>query len=379
MIRTILFFLATSYYAIFHAQAPYQIPYQAIARDSAGEPISDTSISVRFSILSDSLTGLPIWSEEQLVTTNQFGLFQAQIGQQNSIACINWVQGPKFMQVDLNMGNGYVTIGTQQMMSVPYALHANSIGIAVSEVGDTLRIGNGPFVIIPGISEANAQPNNSMHTCGADAVHAESLAYGVIADVQGNSYRTISIGSQEWMAENLNTSIYRNGDTIASSLTNEQWNTADYGAWADYNDDASNRCPYGRLYNAWVVLDERGVCPLGWHVPTDDDWGILSEFLGGSLTSGGALKSAGTLESGDGWWHEPNSNATNISGFSALPAGVRNHSGYYYDQGHYSNWWSSSPYGVDQMWVRFASYDNPELTRISAVGQLGFSVRCLRD
>jgi uncharacterized protein (TIGR02145 family) len=379
MIRSILFFLATGYCLISHAQAPYQIPYQAIARDNAGVPISDTSISVRFSILSDSLTGLPIWNEEQLLTTNQFGLFQAQIGQQNSMATINWARGIKFMQVDLNLGNGYVTIGTQQLLSVPFALHANSVAIEVSEVGDTLRIGSGRVIIVPGISEANSPFDNTEHTCGATGIHKESLEYGVVLDAEGNSYRTIMIGSQLWMAENLNTGMYLNGDTIASSLTNEQWNTADYGAWADYDDEAFNRCPYGRLYNAWVVLDERGVCPLGWHVPTDEDWDILSDFLGGSLVSGAALKTLGTLEAGDGWWHEPNTDASNNSGFSSLPSGLRNHSGYYYDLGHFSNWWSSSPNGIDQMWMRFTSFDSAELLRYTYNVQVGFSIRCLRD
>ena len=345
------------------AQAPQLIPYQAVARDTFGQPLSNASLLVRFSILSDSLNGPMVWQEEQSVVSNQFGLFQAQLGHIESLSLIDWSVGPKYLEVELNLGSGYIVLGTQQLLSVPYALHANSISIDVSEVGDTLWLGDSRFIIVPGISEANSPADLSEHTCGAANVHSEAQSYGTVSDLEGNTYKTITIGTQEWMAENLICSTYRNGEPIQSNLTNEQWNIAMQGAWAYYEDDATKQCPFGKLYNAWVVLDERGVCPLGWHVPSDNEWTVLSDYLGGSLLSGAALKSAGTLEMADGWWREPNSEATNASGFSALPAGVRNHSGYYYDQ----------------VWMRYTSYDNTELTRASNVGKLGLSVRCLRE
>lgn len=361
------------------AQAPQLIPYQAVARDTFGHPLSNASLLVRFSILSDSLNGPMVWQEEQSVASNPFGLFQAQLGHIESLSLMDWSVGPKYLEVELNLGSGYIVLGTQQLLSVPYALHANSISIDVSEVGDTLWLGDSRFIIVPGISEANSPADLSEHTCGAANVHSEAQSYGTVSDLEGNTYKTITIGTQEWMAENLICSTYRNGELIQSNLTNEQWNTAVQGAWAYYEDDATKQCPFGKLYNAWVVLDERGVCPLGWHVPSDNEWTVLSDYLGGSLLSGAALKSAGTLEMADGWWREPNSEATNASGFSALPAGVRNHSGYYYDLGFYSNWWSSTPSSDDQVWMRYTSYDNTELTRASSVGKLGLSVRCLRD
>jgi uncharacterized protein (TIGR02145 family) len=239
------------------------------------------------------------------------------------------------MQVEVDLGQGFVDMGTQQLLSVPYALFSSSAQNAensgngfshVSLSGDTLYFQNGEFVIIPGISAANENDGGTttgttLHTCGAPNVHNPDLTYGSMTDQEGNVYKTIVIGTQEWMAENLNASIYRNGDAIATGLSDADWeNTINtqQGAWAYYNNDASYACPYGKLYNWYACVDARQLCPVGWHVPTDAEWTVLTDYLGGESVAGGKMKTTGTS-----LWNSPNQGATNSSGFSAVPGGNR--------------------------------------------------------
>jgi uncharacterized protein (TIGR02145 family) len=181
----------------------------------------------------------------------------------------------------------------------------------------------------------------SQHSCGATNVHNPNLNYGSMTDQEGNVYKTIVIGDQEWMAENLKTSIYRNGDTIAKNLTSGEWHNTIYtqiGAWAFYNNDSQYECPYGKLYNWYAVADPRHVCPTGWHEPTDTEWTILTNYLvGGQVAAGGKLKTTGTQ-----YWIEPNQDAINESGFSGLPGGYRYYGGDFLKVGNSGYWWSSS-------------------------------------
>ena len=156
--------------------------------------------------------------------------------------------------------------------------------------------------------------SQSQHNCGATNVHNPAETYGSMTDQQGNVYKTIVIGTQEWMAENLKTTVYRNGNAIDNIIDNTQWIGLTTGAWASYNNDSQYDCPYGKLYNWFAVADPRHVCPTGWHEPTDAEWTTLTDYLGGEEVAGGKMKSAGTQ-----YWIGPNTDATNESGFSGLP------------------------------------------------------------
>ena len=216
----------------------------------------------------------------------------------------------------------------------------------------------------------------SQHSCGADSVHNPNLNYGSMTDQQGNVYKTIVIGSQEWMAENLKTSIYRNGEPIATNLTNAEWeNTINtqIGAWAFYNNDSLYDCPYGKLYNWYAVADSRHVCPMGWHVPTDGEWTILTDYLGVSV-AGGKMKTTGTQ-----YWLSPNAAATNESGFSGLPGGYRNYYGDFSLVGSYVYWWSSSEDFPFNAWSRYLSHLLDIVKERSDHKGDGLSVRCIRD
>jgi uncharacterized protein (TIGR02145 family) len=371
------------------AQAPALIPYQAIARNAAGEPLASSTLNARFTIHDGTATGTSVWQELQTVSTSALGLFTVQLGSSVSLESVNWASGSKFMQVEIDMGSGFVDIGTQQLLSVPYALHSGSAETAnngfssVSSAGDTLYLANGNFLIIPGISEANNNGGTStgttLHTCGAVNVHNPNLTYGSMIDQEGNAYKTIVIGTQEWMAENLNTSIYRNGDAIPTDLSNTEWAATQLGAWTYYNDDMSNECPHGKLYNWFTCVDDRQLCPTNWRIPTNEEWIQLTTHLGGAEISGGKMKSTGTLETSNGWWFEPNTSADNISGFSGTSAGYRLNDGFYANLGYTSYWWSSSEFNTEDALHHFLLSYSPSTGSNNSMKQHGFSVRCLRD
>ena len=213
-----------------------------------------------------------------------------------------------------------------------------------------------------------------------------------VTDINGNSYNTIKIGTQTWMAENLKSTKYSNGDLIPNITDNGQWQIIGMGAWRYYLDDEGNDDIYGKLYNWQAVADERHICPVGWHIPSDDEWNILELYLGmdpsestltgwrgGSSDVGGKMKASGT-----DIWSTPNTGATNESGFSALPGGRYNNDGTFIFQGSEGTWWSSTLFTPDSnlAWLRILNYDNNGSLRGYPQGHMtggGFSVRCIKD
>jgi uncharacterized protein (TIGR02145 family) len=209
----------------------------------------------------------------------------------------------------------------------------------------------------------------------------------------GYTYSSILLGNgQEWMAENLRTTNYRNGDPIPNVTNNTQWGNLTAGAWAHYNNNTLNENPYGKLYNWYAVADPRNVCPLGWHVPSDADWSTFTNYLDPNSansvnycanTAGGMMKSTGTQ-----YWQSPNTGATNQSGFLGLPGGWRNYyngggftTGAFYDIGAAAWWWSSTQDSSNTAWYRGLYYLNGSAIRDNnGVNKAaGFSVRCVRD
>jgi len=208
-----------------------------------------------------------------------------------------------------------------------------------------------------------------------------------VTDIDGNVYQTVKIGDQVWMAENLRTTRYHNGDAIPTNLDNTQWQNTTSGAYANYlhgsvygiNSDAEMVAAYGKLYNWYAVDDSRGLCPEGWHVPTDTEWTTLVNNLGGRYVAGGKMKSTLTEPNQHPRWSSPNPDVTNESGFSALPGGSRDSNGYYLGVGSFGYWWSSTEDVADDAWSRFLYYYYSNVFRYYYYKQYGFSVRCLRD
>jgi len=192
-----------------------------------------------------------------------------------------------------------------------------------------------------------------------------------------NIMKEIKIGTQIWMAENLNVSQFRNGDIIPEVKTNEEWKEAGINkqpAWCYYDNNPENGKIYGKLYNWHAVNDIRGLAPEGWHIPTDDELTTLINYLGGENVAGGKLKEIGTTH-----WQSPNTGATNESGFSALPGGYRYFNGSFYYIGYYGNWWSSSELSAADAWYRFLFYYYSNVFRYYYSKEYGFSVRCVKN
>jgi len=205
---------------------------------------------------------------------------------------------------------------------------------------------------------------------------------GTCTDYDGNVYETVEIGDQTWMVENLKVTHYNNGDDILTGLNDSEWSNlydTETGAFAVYNDDPSNTETYGNLYNWYAVDDNRGVCPDGWHVPTDAEWTVLADYLSWTSFAGGALKSTGTIENEDGLWHSPNLGATNASGFTALPGGYRSYSGGYYGMGYDGTFWSSTTSGSIDAWSRYLYYTDSDVYRYYDYKPSGYSIRCAGD
>jgi uncharacterized protein (TIGR02145 family) len=510
MKKLIVFFAAILITTIVFAQVPNKMSYQAVIRNSSNALINNQAVGMKISILQNSPTGNAVYVETQTPTTNANGLASIEIGGgavvTGNFSSINWSNGPYFCktETDPNGGTSYTITATSQLLSVPYALFSGNGILGVSSIGDSLFLGNGTSIIIPGISVAN----NSGSVGGIISNPGAGITYN------GQTYSSIVLGNgQEWMSENLRASNYRNGDLIATGLSEYSWETSTIGAYSIYNNNVtnivtlnpvipsedesvtltfnadqgnaalanlpvgsviyahtgitvnnspwqyvvgnwgtidnrvamtrignsnqytltigpsirswyssnnngdiqigaedfisqlcivfrnengslegksatnsdifvnitptpnfSNNGLYGNLYNWYAVTDSRHLCPTGWHEPTDADWTLLTDYLGGQSVAGGKLKATGLQN-----WFGPNQDATNESGFSGLPGGTLYANGLFGNAGYYGVWWSSSEGNTVSAWCRSLNYYEGNVSRINNYKKLGLSVRCLRD
>jgi uncharacterized protein (TIGR02145 family) len=198
---------------------------------------------------------------------------------------------------------------------------------------------------------------------------------GTVTDQDGNVYRTVSIGTQVWMVENLNTTKYRNGEPIANITDDTVWFDLTSGAFCNYNNDTANSTTYGRLYNWYAVNDSRNIAPVGWHVPSEEDWTTLTTYLvGGESEAGGKLKEAGIAH-----WLSPNTDATNKTGFTALPGGYRNFTGTFLGIGYGDYYWSSVEDDDSDALCRALYCNSSQVDKASFYKTVGISVRCIKD
>ncbi|MHC1690622.1 MAG: FISUMP domain-containing protein [Bacteroidales bacterium] len=207
-----------------------------------------------------------------------------------------------------------------------------------------------------------------------------------VDDIDGNTYTTVTIGTQVWMAQNLKTTKYNDGTDIPNVTVPATWGGRTQGAYCWYGNDAGTyKATYGALYN-WYTVDNnastrvasnggKNVCPVGWHVPTDAEWTTLTDYLGGLSVAGGKLKETGTTH-----WTTPNTGATNENGFTALPGGIRyadgNPTSYI---GSYGYLWSSSLNSENYPINYYASYISSNFTLSQSSKTLGASVRCVKN
>ncbi|HKL71706.1 MAG TPA: fibrobacter succinogenes major paralogous domain-containing protein, partial [Marinilabiliaceae bacterium] len=205
-----------------------------------------------------------------------------------------------------------------------------------------------------------------------DYVTITDHSFGSFTDSRdGIEYQTITIGNQEWMAENLKYLPSVVGPATVSETTAYYYVYGYDGTDVTAAKATANYTTYGVLYNWPAAMN---ACPTGWHLPSDAEWTELTDYLGGSGVAGGKLKEIGTTH-----WNTPNTDATNETGFTALPGGYRRDVGYFSIIGYLGFWWSATEFSTYSAWTRFMYYDLSSVIRSNDFKELGFSVRCLRD
>jgi uncharacterized protein (TIGR02145 family) len=208
-----------------------------------------------------------------------------------------------------------------------------------------------------------------------------------VTDIDGNVYNVVSIGNQCWMKENLRTTRYSNGQGIPEYSYQSNWASAIEGAYCSINNDPQFDSIYGKVYNGFTVADPRGLCPVGWRVPSKDDWNELiyyvdaqadTSVVSGTISqiAGGMLKQTGDLQSGTGLWEAPNVGATNSSGFTAIPGGNRKEVGQPAGIG-IASWWSSTEF-ISQWHFAYQIFD-ATIGKGGAYDRNGMQVRCIKN
>jgi uncharacterized protein (TIGR02145 family) len=223
------------------------------------------------------------------------------------------------------------------------------------------------------LSEAGISYGNELSfTTLADLSGTE----GTVTDIEENIYKTLSIGTQIWMVENLKTTKYNDGNSIPLVTDAVIWSNLTTPAYCWYdNEEAMYKDLYGALYN-WYTVNTGKLCPIGWHVPLEDDWIIIDSYLGGEEVSGIKLKEAGF----EHWILIQGSRiATNESGFTSLPSGMRSSSGGFNTIGESNFFWASTNCGLTGARYRHHDVECDYVTSGCTTITRGFSVRCIKD
>ena len=200
-----------------------------------------------------------------------------------------------------------------------------------------------------------------------------------VTDIDGNNYKTVIIGNQEWMAENLKVTRYNDASSIPNVTDTSKWSSNTTGAWCYNNNDTFNNTVYGKLYNWYTVnLSSNGnknLCPTGWRLPTSIEWNILTDYLGGDTIAGGKMKEVGFQR-----WNSPNIDATNSSLFNGLPGGIFSRfNSIFIPIGLAGGWWSNSEFDTSNAWIRGINCSSGIVYNEYTSKKNGVSVRCLRD
>ncbi len=427
ILTTLALLVATT---ILLAQVPQKFSYQGVIRDAAGNLVRNAPVGVRVSILKNSTEGVAVYCETHRQSTNANGLLTLTIGEGSVVggdmAAIDWANGPYFLktETDITGGSNYTLVGAQQLLSVPYALYAGNTTNAFS--GDYNDLSNKPE--IPQVpTEVSAFTNDAGYISNKEC---DNLSYcqlvsqlaklqntvdslkeqigesggsgqgdigndgkpckgvATVMDVDSNIYNTVQIGEQCWMKENLKTSRYADGTAISTGSSSSTTTPYCYGG------------TYGFLYNWPAVMGGcfsstsvpsgvQGVCPNGWHVPSDQEWIKLVNYLimqpnynYGKTVRGLIAKG---LASTTGWNNNSdiatvgcNQESNDITGFSAFP------DGYYYPYGTtvgvFASFWSATQNDTNQAYDYTIKYNSSSINRFFLQNKAyGLSVRCLKD
>lgn len=217
-------------------------------------------------------------------------------------------------------------------------------------------------------------PKNNSEKRGNVESKIEVEPWEIVTDIDGNEYNTVKISKQIWMVNNLKTTNFNDSTPIPMITDVDEWAdlfTSGF-CWYD-NEEASFKPSYGALYNGFAASTGK-LCPNGWHIPSNEEWIALTTYLGSETEAGDRLK-----ESGTNFWVSPNTGATNESGFTALPGGLRYHDGQFHDFGFSGYWWTSTEYSESRAFFIFMDYQSSDVFRFDNLKKIGFSVRCIKD
>ena len=404
-----------------NAQAPQGFNYQATVRNSSGDLIVNTNVYFKFNVIQGSQTAIPIFTETHYVPTDDLGQVNLIIGQgtanTGTFSALDWSLGSYYLAIELDTGNGYLAMGTTQLLSVPYALYAENSG------NSTPTIPNLETVLAENNSANNQQIKNLQDPTEAqDAVtkayidsqiaeavaglqsQIDALQPTSVTDQDGNTYGYLNYGDQVWTVENAEMVTYRDGTEIPQETDNAVWENLTTGAWAYYDNDPTKP----RLYNWYAVMGihdtdpntpNKEFAPEGWHVPTDAEWTTLEEYLIANgynyddTTTGNKIAKAMASNTG---WNSSTQNGVaqstgstvngqslnNRSGFNGFPEGLRYYDGQFLNEGHDARFWSSTrstDYPTSDAWYRSLYHNDSGLSRSYDENQSGFSVRFVRD
>jgi uncharacterized protein (TIGR02145 family) len=362
------------------SQSPEKMSYQAVVKDMNNNLLANQQVGMQISILQGSESGNLIYQETHLPTTNGNGLVSIEIGMgtvvSGDFSTIDWTLGSYLIQseIDPTGGSNYSISGFSPVLSVPYALHANTFSgdmknKSISNLADPIDDQDATSKIYVDKLKADIEILK-------ERIYELELRSGLIVleDIEGNKYETVKIGEQVWMAENLRTTTLNDGTPIPHVTDNTEWALSKSAAYCWYNNDENQyRDIYGALYN-WYTVETEKLCPSGWHVPSEEEWSILVDFLGGNAAGGGKLKQTGL-----DYWQSPNYGASNSTGFTALPAGNRRSHGVFMDIGYRTSWYSTILITEEYARQYEVFWNGEHINKASSSLAIGLSIRCIMD